>query len=36
MFVFFYFSRFLNENYLGFILAFAALAYCADEGKREL
>lgn len=29
--VFFYFSRFLNENYLGFILAFVALAYCADE-----
>lgn len=35
MFVFFYFSRFLNENYLGFILAFVALAYCADEeGER--
>jgi 4-amino-4-deoxy-L-arabinose transferase-like glycosyltransferase len=33
MFVFFYFSRFLNENYLGFILAFVALAYCADEGE---
>jgi hypothetical protein len=32
MFVFFYFSRFLNENYVGFILAFAALAYCGDEG----
>jgi len=27
MFVFLYFSRFLNENYLGFILAFLALAY---------
>ena len=32
MFVFFYFSRFFNENYVGFILAFVALAYCADEG----
>jgi hypothetical protein len=32
IFVFFYFSRFLNENYLGFILAFVVLAYCADEG----
>ncbi len=32
MLVFFYFSRFLNENYLGFILAFFALAYCTDEG----
>jgi 4-amino-4-deoxy-L-arabinose transferase-like glycosyltransferase len=31
MFVFFYFSRFLNENYLGFILAFVALAYYASE-----
>lgn len=31
MFVFFYFSRFLNENYLGFILAFVALAHYADE-----
>jgi hypothetical protein len=36
MFVFFYFSRFLNENYLGFILAFIALAYCADEGKERV
>jgi hypothetical protein len=34
MLVFFYFSRFLNENYLGFILAFVALAYCADGGER--
>lgn len=33
MFVFFYFSRFLNENYLGFILAFVALAYCANGGE---
>ncbi len=33
MFVFFYFSRFLNENYLGFILAFVALACYADENK---
>jgi hypothetical protein len=31
MFVFFYFSRFLNENYVGFILAFVALAYCASK-----
>jgi hypothetical protein len=31
MLVFFYFSRFLNENYLGFILAFVALAYYAGE-----
>ena len=31
MLVFFYFSRFLNENYLGFILAFVALAYWADD-----
>ena len=31
MFVFFYFSRFLNENYLGFILAFVALAHWADD-----
>jgi len=27
LFVFLYFSRFLNENYLGFILAILALAY---------
>jgi len=33
MFVFFYFSRFLNENYLGFILASFALAYCSDKGE---
>jgi hypothetical protein len=36
MLVFFYFSRFLNENYLGFILAFVALAYCADEGGERV
>ena len=36
MFVFFYFSRFLNENYLGFILAFVALAYYADEGEERV
>jgi hypothetical protein len=36
MLVFFYFSRFLNENYLGFILAFVALAYWADEGKERV
>jgi hypothetical protein len=34
MFVFFYFSRFLNENYLGFILAFVVLASYAD-GRTE-
>jgi hypothetical protein len=34
MLVFFYFSRFLNENYLGFILAFVALAYCAGESDQ--
>ena len=35
IFVFFYFSRFLNENYLGFILSFVALAYYAgEEGER--
>ena len=33
MLVFFYFSRFLNENYLGFILAFVVLAYYAGEGE---
>jgi hypothetical protein len=33
IFVFFYFSRFLNENYLGFILASFALAYCSDKGE---
>ncbi|MDH4138401.1 MAG: hypothetical protein OEW09_17040 [Anaerolineae bacterium] len=36
MFVFFYFSRFLNENYLGFILAFVALAYSTDEGTESV
>jgi hypothetical protein len=36
MLVFFYFSRFLNENYLGFILAFVALAFCAAEGKERV
>ena len=36
MVVFFYFSRFLNENYFGFILAFIALAYCADEGGERV
>jgi len=36
MLVFFYFSRFFNENYLGFILAFVAMAYCADEGDERV
>ncbi|NIO70128.1 MAG: hypothetical protein GTN71_14155 [Anaerolineae bacterium] len=36
MFVFFYFSRFLNENYLGFILSFVALAYYAGEEGEEV
>jgi hypothetical protein len=36
MFVFFYFSRFLNENYLGFILASVTLAYVADEGTESV
>ncbi len=36
MFVFFYFSRFLNENYLGFILAFLALAYCTTDGEERV
>jgi len=31
LFVFFYFSRFLNENYLGYILAVLALAYWLEE-----
>jgi hypothetical protein len=30
---FFYVSRFLNENYLGFILAFLALGVLAQEGE---
>ncbi len=34
MLVFFYLSRFLNENYLGFILPFLALAYFAGEEER--
>ena len=29
--IFFYGSRFLNENYLGYILAFLALGVLADE-----
>ena len=32
LFVFFYFSRFLNENYLGYLLAFLAVGYFAGEG----
>ena len=36
MFVFFYFSRFLNENYLGFILASVALTYYAGEGGERV
>jgi hypothetical protein len=30
---FFYFSRFLNENYLGYLLAVFALAYCVEEAE---
>lgn len=33
---FFYVSRFLNENYLGYILAFAALGTIAAEGETKL
>ncbi len=31
LFVFFYLSRFLNENYLGYLLAFLALGYFTGE-----
>ncbi|MCL4828722.1 MAG: DUF2029 domain-containing protein [Caldilinea sp.] len=31
LFAFFYASRFLNENYLGYILAFAAIGILADD-----
>lgn len=31
LFAFFYVSRFLNENYLGYLLAFFAMAYFSDE-----
>jgi hypothetical protein len=31
LFGFFYVSRFLNENYLGFILAFLAVGYLAES-----
>jgi hypothetical protein len=31
LFIFFYTSRFLNENYLGYILAFLALGTLASE-----
>jgi hypothetical protein len=31
LFGFFYISRFLNENYLGYLLALFALAYCIEE-----
>jgi hypothetical protein len=31
LFTFLYVSRFLNENYLGYLLAFFALAYFADD-----
>ncbi len=34
LFGFLYVSRFLNENYLGYILAFLALGYCASEAQR--
>jgi hypothetical protein len=33
LFGFFYFSRFLNENYLGYLLAVFALAYCVEEAE---
>jgi hypothetical protein len=33
LFGFFYFSRFLNENYLGYLLAVFALAYCIEEAE---
>lgn len=33
LFVFLYFSRFLNENYLGYILAILALALWIEEGS---
>lgn len=36
LFAFFYGSRFLNENYLGFILAFLALAALADGGREKV
>ncbi len=32
LFAFFYVSRFLNENYLGFLLALVALAYFVERG----
>jgi hypothetical protein len=31
LFAFFYVSRFLNENYLGYLLAFWGLAYFSEE-----
>ena len=31
LFAFFYASRFLNENYLGYLLAFFAMAYFSEE-----
>jgi hypothetical protein len=31
LFAFFYVSRFLNENYLAYILAFLAIGWCAEE-----
>jgi hypothetical protein len=33
LFAFFYVSRFLNENYLGYLLALAAVAYFSQETK---
>jgi hypothetical protein len=33
LFGFFYVSRFLNENYLGYLLAVLALAYCVEEAE---
>jgi hypothetical protein len=31
LFAFFYVSRFLNENYLGYLLALFAVAYFSEE-----
>jgi len=35
LFAFFYLSRFLNENYLGYLLAFLALGYFAGEAGSD-
>ena len=36
LFGFFYASRFLNENYLGYILAFLAIGLLSDQNRNEL